>query len=673
MVRAARQATLADLPPAAQLLVSATLGRDEPTYHFQATADGYRVINPSNTWSADFSQAGMRLESSAAQWTLALRSIGYGEAQEPVSQVAPTASANRLEYRHGAFTEWYVNGPAGLEQGWTVSARPPSTIAQDGAGSRLTLTLNLDGKARLDASGNSIELLREDGALAFRYTGLLAFDAAGRELRTWFAYSRVPSRSGERGEVQIQVDDTGAQYPLTIDPYVLQATLTNSGGAANDWLGNRVAISSDGSTIVAGAPGVSSMTGAAYVFVRSGSSWATTSAPTATLTNSGGVAEDGLGNRVAISGDGSTIVAGATGVSGKRGAAYVFVRSGSSWVDMSTPTATLTNSGGAVNDYLGYSVAISSDGSTIVAGAFGVNESRGAAYVFAKGAGSWVTTSAPTATLTNSGGTANDGLGWSVAISGDGLTIVTGAAGVSIGKGAAYVFVRSGSSWMDMSTPTATLTDLGGAAGNGLGWSVVISSDGLIIVAGAYRVNGSRGAAYVFAKGAGEWVTTGTPTATLANAGGVGNDNLGYSVAISSDGSTIVAGAPGVSSSRGAAYVFIQPSSNADLSNLGLSSGTLNPAFASSTTSYTATVANSVTSITVTPSMSDANATIQVRVNGGTYTTVASGSASGALALNVGGNPIDVKVTAQDGTTTKTYTVMVTRAPSLLYLPLIKR
>jgi hypothetical protein len=110
------------------------------------------------------------------------------------------------------------------------------------------------------------------------------------------------------------------------------------------------------------------------------------------------------------------------------------------------------------------------------------------------------------------------------------------------------------------------------------------------------------------------------------------------------------------------------PSSNANLSNLGLSSGTLSPVFASGTQDYTATVTDSVTSITVTPTASDSTATIQV--NG---VAVTSGTASGAINLNVGANTITTLVTAQDGTTTKTYTVTVTRAAFILSLPLILR
>ena len=107
---------------------------------------------------------------------------------------------------------------------------------------------------------------------------------------------------------------------------------------------------------------------------------------------------------------------------------------------------------------------------------------------------------------------------------------------------------------------------------------------------------------------------------------------------------------------------------NADMSNLVLSSGTLSPAFASATTSYSVNVASSVTSITVTPTAADTTATIKVN-----NVTVVSGTASGAINLNVGANIITTIVTAQDGTTTKQYTVTVTRALYKLMLPLILR
>ncbi len=96
-------------------------------------------------------------------------------------------------------------------------------------------------------------------------------------------------------------------------------------------------------------------------------------------------------------------------------------------------------------------------------------------------------------------------------------------------------------------------------------------------------------------------------------------------------------------------------SSNADLSNLVLSAGVLAPAFGSAT-SYTASVANGINSITITPTSAESHASITVNSN-----TVVSSSPSAAIPLNVGDNTITTTVTAQDGTT-KTYTVIVTRA-----------
>jgi hypothetical protein len=103
-------------------------------------------------------------------------------------------------------------------------------------------------------------------------------------------------------------------------------------------------------------------------------------------------------------------------------------------------------------------------------------------------------------------------------------------------------------------------------------------------------------------------------------------------------------------------------SDNPDLSSLTSSIGTLAPDFDSNTTVYTANVLFAGDSLTVTPTAAQANASIQVRINGGSYATVNSGSASSALALNIGLNTIDILVTAQDMTATKTYSITVTRS-----------
>jgi formylglycine-generating enzyme required for sulfatase activity len=102
-------------------------------------------------------------------------------------------------------------------------------------------------------------------------------------------------------------------------------------------------------------------------------------------------------------------------------------------------------------------------------------------------------------------------------------------------------------------------------------------------------------------------------------------------------------------------------SNDATLSALTLSDGVLDPVFAPATDTYTASFANAVSTLTVTPTISEPNAVIQVKINDGAYTSVSSGNVSGSLPLLVGQNFLVILVTAQDTTTTKTYTTTVSR------------
>jgi hypothetical protein len=99
------------------------------------------------------------------------------------------------------------------------------------------------------------------------------------------------------------------------------------------------------------------------------------------------------------------------------------------------------------------------------------------------------------------------------------------------------------------------------------------------------------------------------------------------------------------------------PSSNSSLAALALSSGALSPSFTSGTFDYTASVANTVSSVAVTPTAANSFATVQV--NG---IVITSGTTSQSMPLNVGSNTITVRCTAQDGTTVSTYSIIVTRA-----------
>lgn len=102
--------------------------------------------------------------------------------------------------------------------------------------------------------------------------------------------------------------------------------------------------------------------------------------------------------------------------------------------------------------------------------------------------------------------------------------------------------------------------------------------------------------------------------------------------------------------------IAINPlSSNANLSALTITPGTLAPAFVNTFTNYSVVVPNATTSVTVTPTLQASTSTMTL--NG----TAAVSGAGVAVATPVGVTPISVVVTAADGLTIKTYTITVTR------------
>ncbi|MFC6457501.1 cadherin-like beta sandwich domain-containing protein, partial [Paenibacillus vulneris] len=99
------------------------------------------------------------------------------------------------------------------------------------------------------------------------------------------------------------------------------------------------------------------------------------------------------------------------------------------------------------------------------------------------------------------------------------------------------------------------------------------------------------------------------------------------------------------------------------LVSLTPSTGGLNPAFESDKEAYSMTVSGSVYQLQWTPVALDPGAKIEIAVNGGTFSEVASGATSAALPLNPGVNTVTVKVTDRDGRI-KEYTLTVIRATS---------
>lgn len=333
----------------------------------------------------------------------------------------------------------------------------------------------------------------------------------------------------------------GAAYVFTRKgtSWSQQQKLTAPDGAMLDNFGVSVGIGTGGNTVLIGANsddiGGNPDQGSAYIFTRFGSSWSQQQK----LFDPNGGAEDFFGLSVAMDQDLAIVGAlyDSNGTIAYSGSATVYRRWGDEWAAQPK----LTPPDNFSNGQFGFSVAISGQfmmvGTPVPPG-----NNIGAAY-FARVLGpSW----SQEARRPAADGSAQDLLGYSMAISGD--TVVAGApldtvSGIS-GAGSAYVFIRSGSSWNQQ----AKLVANDPAADTMFGCAVSISGDTAAI--GACRHDGQRGAVYVFVRSGGAW----TQQQKLMASDAAAMDLLGTSVSV--NGNTLVAGAPGDESSRGAAYVF---------------------------------------------------------------------------------------------------------------------
>lgn len=149
---------------------------------------------------------------------------------------------------------------------------------------------------------------------------------------------------------------------------------------------------------------------------------------------------------------------------------------------------------------------------------------------------------------------------------------------------------------------------------------------------------------------------------TLGDGSSLTRSNLPVLVATSTlaSGTKFAMVASGPTASHSLAVVGLPLSADATLSALTLDPGTLSPNFNSGTMSYTAAVPAATATLRLTPTATDANATI--RVNGN---PVVSGTQSEAIAINSIPTTITVQIIAQNGADNKIYTITITNvAPS---------
>jgi Leucine-rich repeat (LRR) protein/Tol biopolymer transport system component len=242
---------------------------------------------------------------------------------------------------------------------------------------------------------------------------------------------------------------------------------------------------------------------------------------------------------------------------------------------------------------------------------------------------------------------------------------ITGTqSGIQVVAGPLYVLVVSGiSNPITVGVPGTVVVRIEDQYGNTVNYNInnsvnihFTSSDSIAALPASYTFSSADNGVHTFTNGV-TFNTSGTQSVTATRTGEYSPITGAQSgIAVNPVSSTTT-----TTTSTTTTTTVNPPSLSRDatLRSLTVSTGTISPVFSSGTTSYTANVLNSITSVTVTPTVNQANAT--VTVNG---VAVSSGAASVPISLNVGDNTITLIVTAQDGTTRAGYMLTVTRAAS---------
>ena len=264
-----------------------------------------------------------------------------------------------------------------------------------------------------------------------------------------FGYAVAIDNDGDTAIIGSQYEDdtaanAGSAYIFTRSgtTWSQQAKIQHSDAGGVDLFGRAVAISGDGNTAIVAAPyedTTATNAGSVYIFTRSGTTWTQQQK----IQASDAQQSDYLGEDLAISNDGNTVIIGGysedTGGS-NAGSSYIFTRSGTTW----SQQAKLQSSDIQTGDQFGYSVSLSSDGNIALIGANNEDltaSNAGSAYIFTRSGTTW----SQAQKIQSSDAQADDWFGAAVSISGDGSTAIISALKedtTASGAGSAYIFVE---------------------------------------------------------------------------------------------------------------------------------------------------------------------------------------------------------------------------------------
>ena len=347
--------------------------------------------------------------------------------------------------------------------------------------------------------------------------------------------------STSSGHVRVYQDVTGSWVQIGSDI---------DGEAAGDYSGWPVSLSDDGTIVAIGAYGNDGNTGIDRGHVRvygfAGGAWSQIGSDI-----DGEAVYDGSGSSVSLSADGTIVAIGANANDGNgtsSGHVRVYQNVAGTWSQVGSDI-----DGEAFYDNSGRSVSLSADGAIVAIGAIynaGNGGSSGHVRVYQNVAGSWSQIGSDI-----DGEAANDWSGYSVSLSDDGTIVAIGAwfnDGTASNAGHVRVYENVGGTWTQIGS------DIDGeAADDRSGYSVSLSGDGSILAIGAINNDGgyfNGGHVRVYENVGGAWVQSGQDINGEAN-----YDYSGNSVSLSGNGDRLVVGAFGNDENgnlSGKAYIY---------------------------------------------------------------------------------------------------------------------
>ncbi|MBT0606678.1 T9SS type A sorting domain-containing protein [Aequorivita echinoideorum] len=311
-----------------------------------------------------------------------------------------------------------------------------------------------------------------------------------------------------------------------------------NGSGFNEKLGHGVAITPNGNRIAFGTTFITTangnFTGQVTIMEWNGSTWEMVGSTIDGLFNG-----DNFGWTVSISNDGNRVAVSAplAGPAGTHlGEVSIFEFNGSNWVQMGTAIT-----GQGTDDYLGFSLKLSGDGTRIAVGSHlndNVATDAGNVRIFQWDGTDWQQMGSD---LTGTEET--DWFGYSLGFSEDGNRVAASAWHHGNDRGEIRAYDWDGNSWVQKGQSIVGENDFD----NG-GWSMALSADGETIVMGSVQNPGGgeyRGHARIFKLVDNTWLQVDSDIQ-----GSMDFEFFGYYTSLSADGETVAISSPLASASN---------------------------------------------------------------------------------------------------------------------------